>query len=246
MPFPKGTEVIVRIRHSGADFAATGDVTNNITSEGMGVEFIQIAPKDRAIMESWLGLTTGRDKASSYEPLQGIPITVSGQSYRGDFSEDAETEIVIDEGALLHLSAPVSAGQVVRLKNRLTRMEQNCRVLFVDPIKQGKLSLVAVGFLEHRQQSIRGIPITVSGQSSTGEFSEETETQIVMHNGALLHLSAPVSAGQVVQVKNRLTRMERNRRVLFVDSKSGQDKSSLLAVEFLEPVQNFWGIKQKS
>src|SRR5438105_11450602 len=146
MPFPKGTEVIVRIRHSGADFAATGDVTNNITSEGMGVEFIQIAPKDRAIMESWLGLTTGRDKASSYEPLQGIPITVSGQSYRGDFSEDAETEIVIDEGALLHLSAPVSAGQVVRLKNRLTRMEQNCRVLFVDPIKQGKLSLVAVGF----------------------------------------------------------------------------------------------------
>jgi len=40
-PFQKGTAVIVRIRCSGTDFAATGRVTGNITPEGMGIEFAQ-------------------------------------------------------------------------------------------------------------------------------------------------------------------------------------------------------------
>lgn len=157
MPFAKGTEVIVRIRHSGEDFTATGNVTGNITSEGMGVEFVQIAPKDQAIIEEWLGITSAKT-ISSNKPselsrhehsLRDIPITVSGQSSAGEFTENTELRMTTPNGALVSLIAAVSPGQVIRLRNRLTQVEQNCRVVFVDPrIEQGKPKLLAVEFLE--------------------------------------------------------------------------------------------------
>ena len=157
-PFSKGTEIRVRIRHSGADFTAIGKVTGNITWEGMGIEFVQIAASDQAVIEEWPGLTSKKNAPRSESSLErprdrreirGIPVTVSGQLTTGEFSEETETQVVMQEGALLHLSAAVSAGQVVRLKNRLTRMEQNCRVLFVDPqVEQGRPKLLAVEFLE--------------------------------------------------------------------------------------------------
>lgn len=169
-PFAQGTEVRVIIMSSGADFAAVGRVTHNITSEGMGIEFVQIAASDQAVIEKWLGLTR-EEKAPSAESSPERP---------------------------------------------------------------------------RDERVIQGIPVTVSGQLATGEFSEETETQVVMHDGALLHLSAAVSAGQVVRIRNRLTRGEQDCRVLFVDPKAEQGRPKLLAVEFLEPVQKFWGIKPQS
>jgi PilZ domain-containing protein len=53
-PFPAGTEVRVRITYAGCDFAALGNVTGNVTPEGMGIEFLAIEPKDQAIIEEWL------------------------------------------------------------------------------------------------------------------------------------------------------------------------------------------------
>jgi hypothetical protein len=81
-PFPVGTEVRVRIACAGADFAAIGNVTGNVSPEGMGIEFVEIEPKYQAVIEEWLGVT-----------------------------------------------AQVSLGQVVRLKNRLSsRREQRPRL----------------------------------------------------------------------------------------------------------------------
>jgi hypothetical protein len=53
-PLPKGTRVRVRITHSGADFTALGNVTDNVTATGMGIVFTKIEPNDRAILERWL------------------------------------------------------------------------------------------------------------------------------------------------------------------------------------------------
>ncbi len=52
-PLPKGTRIRVRIEHHGAEFTAVGRVTHNV-SEGMGIEFIEMNPKDRAILKNWL------------------------------------------------------------------------------------------------------------------------------------------------------------------------------------------------
>src|SRR6266566_1818221 len=47
-PFAPGTAVRVRITYAGADFAAIGSVTGNITWEGMEMEFVQFEQKRRA------------------------------------------------------------------------------------------------------------------------------------------------------------------------------------------------------
>jgi hypothetical protein len=148
-PLTEATEVRIRITSSGEDFAAVGRITGNITSEGMGIEFREITPGDQAVLEKWLSIR----KVSFLEPsgerlICGIPVTVTGQLSTRDFSEDTETRIVTADGALLALAAPVSPGQVVRLKNRLTRMEQDCRVLFVEPTPEDQPKLLAVEFLK--------------------------------------------------------------------------------------------------
>jgi hypothetical protein len=67
-PFPAGTEVRVRITYAGSDFAATGSVTENITREGMGIEFVEIEPRHQAIIEEWLGISTQVDAPEAGRP----------------------------------------------------------------------------------------------------------------------------------------------------------------------------------
>jgi hypothetical protein len=52
---PKGTNVRVRITSSGEDFGAIGKVTG-ASFEGTSIEFIEIEPNDRALLEKWLGI----------------------------------------------------------------------------------------------------------------------------------------------------------------------------------------------
>jgi hypothetical protein len=54
IPFREGTRVRVRITHSGAEFAAIGNVTANVTTTGMGIAFTQIESNDRVTLEKWL------------------------------------------------------------------------------------------------------------------------------------------------------------------------------------------------
>jgi hypothetical protein len=53
-PLPNGSRIRVRIMHRGKDFKAIGRVTDNVSAYGMGVEFIEIEAKDRAILDKWL------------------------------------------------------------------------------------------------------------------------------------------------------------------------------------------------
>jgi len=127
-PFQKGTAVIVRIRCSGSDFAATGRVTANVNAQGMGIEFVEIQPKDQATIEQWLD-----PRPPLCRNARSLPVTVFGQLSSGDFSEETETRISTYDTASLRLAAAVSPGQVVRLRNRLTHDEQKCRILSVAP-----------------------------------------------------------------------------------------------------------------
>jgi hypothetical protein len=54
-PFVTGTKVKVRITHRGGTFAALGCVAHTLASEGMGIAFGGIEPRDRAILDVWLG-----------------------------------------------------------------------------------------------------------------------------------------------------------------------------------------------
>ena len=60
VPLPKGTRIRVRIEHAGAESTAIGRVTDNVSAEGMGVEFIEMEPRDRAILDKWLAEKSSR------------------------------------------------------------------------------------------------------------------------------------------------------------------------------------------
>ena len=57
-PSPKGTRVSLKISNSRANFSAVGDVTHNLSDEGMGIGFVQVEPKDQAVLEEWLAETS--------------------------------------------------------------------------------------------------------------------------------------------------------------------------------------------
>src|SRR5258708_31046955 len=52
---PKGTRVSLKISNSRANFSAVGNVTHNLSDEGMGIEFVQVEAKDQAALKEWLG-----------------------------------------------------------------------------------------------------------------------------------------------------------------------------------------------
>ena len=56
MPLSPGTDVRIRIRCAGSDFAAIGNVSGS-TAEGMEIQFVEISSKDQAILEGWLSIT---------------------------------------------------------------------------------------------------------------------------------------------------------------------------------------------
>lgn len=54
-PLPKGSRLRVRIEHDGAEFSAVGRVTDNVSAIGMGIEFVEVDAKHRAVLQKWLG-----------------------------------------------------------------------------------------------------------------------------------------------------------------------------------------------
>jgi hypothetical protein len=59
-PLPKGRRIRVRIEQAREEFTAIARVTDNVTAEGMGIEFIEMEPKDRAILKKWLDEKSSR------------------------------------------------------------------------------------------------------------------------------------------------------------------------------------------
>lgn len=64
-PLPPGTRIRVRIEHDGAEFRAEARVTNNVSATGMGLEFIEVEPNDRAVLEKWLAEKSLKDEKPS-------------------------------------------------------------------------------------------------------------------------------------------------------------------------------------
>src|SRR6266705_890455 len=52
-PYPQGTRVHIELADGGVVFTASA-VVAYVADEGMGVEFVKVEAKDRAILEKWL------------------------------------------------------------------------------------------------------------------------------------------------------------------------------------------------
>ena len=145
-PFQQGTSVIVRIRCAGRDFAATGNVTGNITKEGMGIAFVEVRPSDQAIIQQWLDPKPSDQQRPS---IRSLPVTGMNELCSGHFAGESGERMIGSDRLSVSVPAEISPGQVIRLRNRLTRQERVCRVLSVASEPKGKRpKLLTIEFLE--------------------------------------------------------------------------------------------------
>ena len=82
---------------------------------------------------------------------------------------------------------------------------------------------------------------TVEGSDKREPFSESTKTVLIFGNGAVIRLSSPVTAGQLLFLTNEKTKKEVVCQV--VKSKNYRNVSGYVELEFTEPVVGFWGMR---
>jgi hypothetical protein len=70
--------------------------------------------------------------------MLSLPVTVSGKTSQGQFSEKTQTVVINAHGALVGLQAKVIKGQTVRLQSATFPDEQECQVIWIGPTAEGK------------------------------------------------------------------------------------------------------------
>jgi len=90
------------------------------------------------------------------------------------------------------------------------------------------------------QRVILNVPITISGDGTSGNFSEQTKTMVVNAHGALIMLSAKVSQGQTLELKSPTNPESQSCKVVYIGpTVQGQTQ---VGVEFSKPAPHFWHV----
>jgi hypothetical protein len=89
-------------------------------------------------MHNWANPGPESARRRSQRVVLSIPITVSGETIQGPFTEKTQTLVINAHGALLTLAAKVVHGQKLALKSATHPETQACSVVFVGPSVEGK------------------------------------------------------------------------------------------------------------
>jgi hypothetical protein len=169
---------------------------------------------------------------------------------KGAFHEDTETLLVNSSGGLVTLSAKVEPGEALFVVNKNTREEQECRVAYVQPEKEGK-SKVGLAFKRpvpgfwrtnpRKARMAKTIQVWVRGIDRSGNpFVQSAHTIDIGQSGARLdgvgYLTGP---GEVVQVKHgwRKARF----RVVWI-GQLGTPEANQIGICCLEGNKDLWRV----
>jgi len=87
---------------------------------------------------------------------------------------------------------------------------------------------------------ILSVTITVSGENTSGSFSEQTKTMVVNAHGALIMLAAKVSPGQTLELKSPTNPESQSCKVVYIGpTVQGQTQ---VGVEFSKAAPHFWHV----
>jgi hypothetical protein len=90
------------------------------------------------------------------------------------------------------------------------------------------------------QRVILSVTITVSGENTSGSFSEQTKTMVVNAHGALIMLAAKVSPGQTLELKSPTNPESQSCKVVYIGpTVQGQTQ---VGVEFSKAAPHFWHV----
>lgn len=192
-----------------------------------------------------------RQTRSSKRISVHVPVSVSGRSKNEtSFSEDTSTLLVNSGGGLLHLNAGVSLGDTVKVENKQTRQEQECRVAYLGRDLHGK-QRVGIAFNrptaqfwrpQRRETRIsKRIRVRVQGSDLSGQkFVQKVCVVDVSRHGARVedigYLTRP---GQTIELR-RFWQTARF-RVAWIGA-VGTAQAGQVGVSALDPDKNIWGI----
>src|SRR5271155_1633565 len=75
----------------------------------------------------------------SQRVLMQVPVKISGSDAQGQpFTEPTETLAINAHGALILMTTRVTSGGMLLLSHERTREEQECLVVFLGPVRNGK------------------------------------------------------------------------------------------------------------
>jgi hypothetical protein len=188
-------------------------------------------------------------RSSNRVSLQ-IQVSVHGlRKDKGEFHEDTATLLVNSGGALVPLAADVSLGDAIRLVNKSTQREQECRVAFIGKDRRGTpqagiafRSPVPNFWRNNRCENriSKMIRVKVRGVDQNGQaFVQSAHAIDISRNGARLDgIGYVARPGQTIEVK-RLWHKARF-RVSWVGS-VGTPEAGQVGAFSLEPKKNLWG-----
>ena len=83
------------------------------------------------------------NRRRSQRVILSIAVTVCNEGGHRDvpFEEETRTLAVSANGALIALASKVEKIQLLRLKNRGTKAEQVCKVMYIGPVSDGKVQI---------------------------------------------------------------------------------------------------------
>ena len=90
------------------------------------------------------------------------------------------------------------------------------------------------------QRVMLSVPVTLSGQTAEGPFSEDTQTLVINAHGALIGLKAKVSQGQTLRIRTPMHPEERDCKVIWVGPATAE--KTQCGIEFAQPAPNFWPV----
>jgi hypothetical protein len=192
---------------------------------------------------------TSAARSSNRISLQ-IQVSVHGRHKdEAEFREDTTTLVVNSGGALVPLASDVSLGDAIRIVNKSTQREQECRVAFIGKDRRGGRQ-AGIAFrspvpnfwrINRRENRItKRIRVKVRGTDQDGHpFVQSNYAIDISRHGARLdgigYLARP---GQTIEVR-RLWHTARF-RVMWVGS-IGAPEAGQAGAFSLEPEKNLWG-----
>lgn len=195
--------------------------------------------------------TTKRTPRSSDRMPLRIPVVVYGYTKdRGAFHEETETQIVNASGALVMLRTKVAIGDSVFLVQRGAGLEQEVRVVYVDPYtdRETKVGLAfkyPIPDFWRRSRKQQRVPkmlrVVVTGTDSRGHrFKQSSYTIDLSQDGARLDgIGFLTSPGQTIEVR-RLWRKKKF-RVVWIGH-VGSTEANQVGVFGLQNEKDLWHV----
>ena len=193
-----------------------------------------------------------KPRSSERLPLH-VPVVLYGWTKnQGSFQEETSTLLVNAGGALLTLKTKLEVGEAAFLVNKASSEEQESRVVYVEPIPEGKalvgvaLKYASAQFWKKTRRNPRipkNIRVIVKGVDRNGHpFVQSSYTVDISKSGARLEgLGYLTGPGQTIEVK-RPWRGKARFRVIWI-GQIGMEQSNQIGISSLEEDTDIWGRK---